>query len=128
MEKDLFRFKITLLLLPVIPAIILWWKNHVQIAIVIAAVCWGLLALLLICNLIRMNIDKPVYCFIKTILKYIGIFLSGIALIFTWIFAVFPTGLLSILFKRDRLGLKQTDKNTYWKDVKETEPSYENQY
>lgn len=128
MEKELFKFKITLFLLPIIPSAILWYKNHLQIAVAVISVCWGILLGLLLFNLFRFNIDKPVYLFIKKLLKYMGIVLSAVALVFSWLFTVLPTGIISLLFKRDRLNLKKTCKATYWKDFKETEPSYENQY
>lgn len=128
MEKELFKFKITLFLLPIIPAVILYYKHHYHIACGFVSVCWGLLFTLLICNLFRFNIDKPVYKFLKKCLKCIGIVISVAALLVTWILAIFPTGIIAIISKRDRLSLKKQDTNSYWKDVKEVQPSYENQY
>lgn len=128
MGKELFKFKITLLLIPIIPAVILWYKGYIRFATVFASICWGILLGLLIFNLFGRNIDEPVYKLIKKLLKYAGIILSAAALVFTWIFTVFPTGIISQMSKRDRLGLKKTDNKSYWKDVEEKEPSYENQY
>ena len=128
MKKELIKFKITLLLMPVIPALILWYKNHIQLAIGFTSICWGILLSLLIFSLSGKNIDEPVYKFIKKILKFAGMILSASALIFIWLFAVFPTGIISLFSKRDRLNLKFTEEKSYWKDAEEKEPSYENQY
>ena len=128
MEKEVFKFKITLLLMPIIPAVILWYKSHIQLAIAFTSILWGILAGLAVFNLLGRNIDEPVYKTVKKILKYIGAILSSTALIFTWFFAIFPTGIIALLSKRDRLNLKSANEKTYWKDFKEKEPSYENQY
>ena len=128
MEKELLKFKITLLLLPVIPATILYYKHHYNIVYLLLAVCWGLLFILLLTKFFGINADKPVYEFIKKCLKYLGIVLSVIALVITWVCAVFPTGIIALLAKRDRLSLKKQNTKSYWKDVKDVQPSYENQY
>ena len=128
MEKELFKFKIILILLPIIPSVILYYKNHPQIAIAFCSICWGIFLGLLIFRVFGRNIDEPVYQIIKKILKYAGIILSTSALVFTWIFTVFPTGVIALITKRDRLNLNKTEKQSYWKDTEEKEPSYENQY
>ena len=128
MEKELLKFKITLFFLPVIPVAILYYKHHYRIAGGIVSICWGLLFIILILGLFGVRADKPVYEFIKKCLKYLGIVLSVIALVITWVCAVFPTGIIALLSKRDRLCLKKQDTKSYWKDVKEVLPSYENQY
>lgn len=128
MEKELLKFRITLFLLPVIPAVILYYKHHYNIAYGFVSVCWGLLFILSVLGLFGVKADKPVYELIKKCLKYLGIVLSVIALLITWVCAVFPTGIIALVAKRDRLSLKKQDTQSYWKDVKDVQPSYENQY
>lgn len=126
--KELKKFKITLLVLPVIPCAILWYRHYIIAAISIITVCWAILFLLLSVNLFGINIDKPVYSFVKKVLAFIGSMLSCIALIFVWFCTILPTGIIAKCVKRDRLCLNKSNKNSYWKDVVEKEPSYENQY
>lgn len=127
-EKDLKQFKIMLLVLPVVPDIIFYFKGHLNVAIVFTAVLWGLLFFLLVTNLIGFNIDKPVYKAVKFLLKTAGIILSSIALVITWFLAVLPMGILAKIVKRDRLKLNKPKGNSYWVDYVEKEPTYENQY
>lgn len=127
-KKELSRFKITLLFLPIIPCGILIYKHHIFAAELFAAICWVLLLLMLIPNIFGKNIDKYVYIFVHKILEIIGNLLAVIALVFTWFCTVFPTGLIAKIVKRDRLRLNPPKSNSFWIDVKEKEPSYENQY
>lgn len=127
-EKDIKQFKLMLLILPIVPDIIFYFKGHINIAVVFTSVLWGLLFVLLVTNMIGFNIDRPVYKAVKFILKIAGIILSAIALIITWIFTVFPMGILAKMVKRDRLRLKKTNGTSYWVDYVEKEPTYENQY
>lgn len=127
-EKDLKKFKITLLLLPIIPCAILFYKQHYTISWIILGFCWGMLFFMLSVSLLGKNIDKFVYVFVHKILSFIGIILSSFALIFVWICTIFPTGIIAKLVKRDRLILDKKQNNSYWKDVQDKEPTYENQY
>lgn len=127
-KQDCTKFKIALLLLPIIPSIILYFKGHINIAVYLISVFWSVLIVLLFANLIGKNIDKPAYKFFHGILRFIGTVLSTIALFFTWIFTIFPTGVMAKIRKRDRLSLNKKDVKSYWKDVEEKESSYENQY
>ena len=126
--KELKRFKITLLVLPIIPCAILWYKHYVTLAFTIIAVCWLILFLMLSVNLFGINIDKSVYKFVKKILAFSGSILSGLALIFVWFCTIMPTGIIAKFVKRDRLLLSKNNKNSYWKNVVAKEPTYENQY
>ncbi len=126
--KDLKKFKLTLLLFPVIPAVILYWKNYTDIALLLVEVCWAILMTLFVARAFGKNIDKPIYNLIRLILKYAGMFISAIALTVTWLCAILPTAIVAKIKGRDRLLINKTNKKTYWKDVKISEPSYENQY
>lgn len=126
--KELKKFKITLLVLPIIPCVILWYKHYITAAITIIAVCWLILFLMLSVNLFGINIDRSVYKLVKKILAFLGSILSGLALIFVWFCTILPTGIIAKCVKRDRLRLNKSSKSSYWKDVVEKEPSYENQY
>lgn len=127
-EKDLRQFKISLLLLPIIPAIILYFKHHYTIATILLIVFWSLLILTLLPRLIGKNADKFMYGFCRTILNFLGAIIAGIALIITWFCAILPTALLAKAMKRDRLSLQKQNVSTYWKEAKKSEPTYENQY
>lgn len=127
-EKDIKQFKLMLLMLPIVPDIIFYFKGHINIAVIFTSVLWGLLFVLLVTNMVGYNIDRPVYKAVKFILKIAGIILSAIALIITWIFTVFPMGILAKIVKRDRLRLKKPNGTSYWVDYVEKEPTYENQY
>ncbi len=127
-RKDLNRFKITLLILPIIPCLILYFKNHIQAAGIVLSFCWIILLISIILNFIKKGTDKYIYNFIHKILKITGIILSTIALIFVWIFTIFPTGIIAKIVKRDRLSLQKKNKLSYWKDFDKKEVTYENQY
>ena len=126
--KDLRQFKITLLLLPVIPAIILYFKHHYTVTACLLCIFWGILALTILPRLVGKNADRPIYLACKKILEILGTIIAGIALVFTWIFAIFPTAVIAKITKRDRLVLKKQNTESYWKEAKKSEPTYENQY
>lgn len=60
--------------------------------------------------------------------KTAGEFISRVILFFVYIFAVMPTGLIMKTVKRDRLGLKKKNVETYWKDCKKEQTDYEYQF
>ena len=127
-EKDLKQFKLMLLVLPIVPDIIFYFKGHIKIAVILTAILWGMLFILLVTNMLGFNIDKPVYKAVKFLLKTAGVILSSIALVITWIFTVLPMGILAKIVKRDRLRLNKPKGDSYWVDYVEKEPTYENQY
>lgn len=127
-QKDLKQFKLTLLLLPILPAIILYFKHHVLFAEILLGVFWAVLIITLVLSLIFKSADRFMYKLCRLFLNFLGAILAGIALIITWLFAILPTGLLAKALKRDRLSLNKQDVTSYWKDVKSKEPTYENQY
>ncbi len=122
--NELTKFAITLGLLPWIPAFLLYKHSHVDYAIAVLAI---FLSLSLICFL-----SKKFANIFKTTLEKIGAFLGKyiaiIVLGFGYIIAVVPTGFLMKLVKRDRLRLKKTETNTYWKDQDSTNTDYEYQF
>lgn len=126
--KDLQKFKLTLLLFPIIPCIIFYFKNKLVIGLSVVAVCWFFLALMIIFSLVKKNSDKYIYFLIHAILKFLGTILAGIALIITWFCTILPTGIIAKMVKRDRLMLNKTKTESYWKDVPTKEATYENQY
>ena len=83
---------------------------------------------LFVARLFCKNIDKPIYHFVRIILKFLGMVISAVALTITWICAILPTAIVAKIKGRDRLVLKKKNVNSYWKDVKASEPTYENQY
>ena len=127
-DKDLKKFRITLLLFPIIPVVIFYFKNKLVLGLSLVGICWAFLALMLIFNLVKKGSDKYIYFLIHGILKAAGVVLSVIALAFTWFCTILPTGIVAKLAKRDRLLLKKPKTQSYWKDVPVKEATYENQY
>ena len=128
-EKDLKKFKLTLFLLPIIPSIILYYKNHTNIAYALTIICWLSFLIAVIGKIFYKKIDRLVYDFYKKLLKILGVFISSVALVFTWFCTILPTGIIAKLMKRDRLNLNKKEVKSYWKDIQESnEDTYENQY
>ena len=122
--NELTKFAITLVLLPWIPAFILYKHAHSDYALAILAI---FLCLSLLCF-----ISKNFAQFFKSNLEKIGAFLGKylaiIVLAIGYIIAVVPTGLLMKLVKRDRLKLKKYNTGSYWKDHDNTNSDYEYQF
>lgn len=127
-SKDLRKFKITLLLFPIIPSLILYFKNYLTAALLFVEICWAILLTLFVARLFGKNIDKFVYKIVRLILQFFGFVISSVALVFTWFCTILPTAIIAKIKGRDRLLLKRTNKKSYWKDAKKSEPTYENQY
>ena len=79
-KEDLKKFKLSLLILPIIPSIIFYYKHHETVAIYFIAIFWCLLLIALIPKL-----DKFVYKFCKKFLNILGALIAGIALVVTWL-------------------------------------------
>lgn len=126
--KDLQQFKLALFILPIIPSIIFYFKNHYRIAICLLIFFWSIFLLDLLLGLIGKNAEISLYNICKKILDILGTIIADIALVFIWFCAILPTGLFAKLLKRDRLNLVKANKKSYWKEVQETEQTYENQY
>lgn len=127
-SKDLRKFKITLLLFPIIPSLILYFKNYLTAALLFVEICWAILLTLFVARLFGKNIDKFVYKIVRLILQFFGLVISSAALVFTWFCTILPTAIIAKIKGRDRLLLKKTNTKSYWKDAKKSEPTYENQY
>jgi predicted membrane protein len=127
-KKDIAKFKIALFLFPIIPSIILYYKHHYTLSIMIIVFCWAIFLTMITLSIFSKNSDKRIYKTIHIILKYLGIIISSIALFITWVFAIFPTAVCAKIQKRDRLGLTRRNTTSYWKKAKEDEKTYENQY
>lgn len=127
-EKDLRKFKLTLLFFPVIPSVILYLKNHVTVALLLLEICWAILLTLFVVRLFGRNADKFVYKIIRILLQVVGAVISAIALVITWFCTILPTAIVAKIKGRDRLSLKKKNVKSYWKNVKVSEPTYENQY
>lgn len=126
--KDLRKFKITLLFFPIIPSLILYFKNYVTAALLLVEICWAILLTLFVARLFGKNIDKFMYKIVRLILKFLGLVISSAALVFTWFCTILPTAIIAKIKGRDRLLLKKNNTKSYWKDAKKSEPTYENQY
>jgi hypothetical protein len=118
------KFALTLLLMPWIPAFIIYKHGHFEPALVVIGV---FLFTSFVCF-----ISQKVSLWLKETLskigKFLGKYLAIIALAFVYIFAVLPTGTLAKIIGRDRLRLKKQNLKTYWIDYKNENTDYEFQF
>ena len=122
--NELTKFAITLVLLPWIPAFIIYKHSHSDYALAILSI--------FVCLSLLCFISKDFAQFLKSSLEKVGDFLGKhlaiIVLAIGYIIAVTPTGLLMKLVKRDRLKLKKYNTNSYWKKYDNTNTDYEYQF
>ena len=122
--NELTKFAITLGLLPWIPAFLLYKHSHQDYAVI-------LLLIFLTLSLASFISKKFAHIF-KSLLTKIGNFLGKYIAIFVlavgYIVAVVPTGFLMKIVKRDRLRLKKTNVESYWKNYDNTNTDYEFQF
>lgn len=71
---------------------------------------------------------KKVFLKIKKFSEFINNKIAQIALFFVYVFAIIPTKILNLIFKRDRLRLKKQNKKSYWIKVEEKENNWDLQY
>ena len=122
--NELTKFAITLGLLPWIPAFLLIKHGHKDIAIYV-------LAIFLTLSLICFASKKFTHWLKSTLTKtgnFLGKYIAIIVLAIGYILAVFPTGLLMKIVKRDRLRLKKPNLKTYWVDYENKNTDYEFQF
>lgn len=122
--SDLTKFSISLTLIPIIPA----WLIYKHICSYGAGIFLGffwLLALISFCN-------KRIAADLKTLFEKIGAFLgkyiSNIALFFIFVVAVIPTKIMMVIARRDRLKRRSFNDETYWIDCGEQKHDYELEY
>ncbi len=121
--KEYQKAGVSFTLFPLIPTYLLYKYHHAALAKYFIVSC---LVVALIC-FANKNAGEAIFNNGKKLGKKLGEIFSVIALFFTYIFAVLPTGLIMKLIKRDRLQLKKTKSNTYWKDIT-AEDNYEYQF
>lgn len=120
-KRELF---LGLFVLPVVPSILLWQKVDINYLMILFFVFWGLL---LICFFSK-RFASFIFVNIKKLLKKLGEIFSIIALVFVYIVAIIPTGLIIKLVKRDRLLLKNHNNSSYWKKFEHHSENYESQF
>ena len=122
--SELTKFSISLSLIPLIPAWLVYKYICPYGAAILLGICW-ILALITFFN-------KKIAQDLKNLLDKIGAFLgkyiSICALFFIFVVAVIPTKLLMMIVKRDRLKRRSFDQETYWIDCTETKHDYELEY
>ena len=64
----------------------------------------------------------------KIIQHIVGAVLAAILLTIIYMVAILPTGIVMKILGRDRLKLKKSKADTYWKNTDETDKSYELQF
>ena len=122
--NELTKFAITLGLLPWIPAFLLNKHGHQDIAVYI-------LTIFLTLSLISFISKKFAHWFKSTLTSignFLGKYLAIIVLAIGYLLAVFPTGILMKIVKRDRLRLKKPNLKTYWVDYENKNTDYEFQF
>ncbi len=120
-KRELF---IGLFVLPVLPSILLWQKVDVNYLMFLFFVSWGLL---LVCFFSK-QVASFIFLNAKKLAKKIGEIFSIIALIFVYIVAIIPTGLLIKLVGRDRLLLKKMNGSSFRKKFEHHSDNYESQF
>lgn len=123
-EKEIKKMRLMFLLIPIIPALILFKHSHLTAIVILLATFWSIFIL----TLISKTIANFIYIYSKKTLKILGDTLAKIALFLIYVCAVIPTGLIMKLSKRDRLRLKKQNLESYWKDIKEENPNHEYQF
>lgn len=118
------KFAMTLGLLPWIPAFLLYKHSYDVLAVQILAV---FLFLSIVCFLSK-SFAKKFKDILTAIGNFLGKYIAIIVLAIGYIVAVFPTGLLMKIVKRDRLRLKKPNINTYWVDYDKKNTDYEYQF
>ncbi len=74
-----------------------------------------------------MSTFEKIYNFQQKIVRKIGRTIAPVVLGVVYVAAVVPTGILMKLVCRDRLALKKSNTQTYWKNIDEEE-NYEFQF
>lgn len=122
--KDKNKFLLTLFVLPLAPAVILFKFGHLKLALGVLILFW----FFGVFSFFNPSFADFLHHNSKKLTKFLGDNLAKAVLFVVYIFCVFPLGLLMKLIKRDRLGLKKKRNGSYWKDVKEEDSSYEYQF
>lgn len=124
-QKDKKQFILTLFILPIAPAVLLFKFGHLKLALEVLILLWFLACF----NLISATFFDFFYRNSKKFTKFLGDNLAKIVLFIVYVLCVLPTGFLVKLIKRDRLSLKKGVKTSYWKDLKvEEDHNYEYQF
>ncbi len=118
------KLSITLTLLPLIPAVILYRHSLVNFAVIVIAVFWILAILCILSKSFSVRLKK----LLNIIGNFLGKYIAIVVLAIGYIFAVLPTGLLMKIVKRDRLRLKKPNVETYWLDNENKNTDYEYQF
>ncbi len=118
------KLAITLTLLPLIPAVILYKHSLLMVAVTVLAVFWILAILCFVSKSFSVKFKK----LLDKIGSFVGKYIAIVVLAIGYIVAVLPTGLLMKIVKRDRLRLKKPDIKTYWLDNENKETDYEYQF
>ena len=120
-KRELF---IGLFVLPVLPSIILWQKVDINYLMFLFFIFWGCLLV----SFVSKRFASFIFLNAKKLAKKIGEIFSVIALIFVYIVAIIPTGLLIKFVGRDRLLIKKANVVSYWKKFEHSNENYESQF
>jgi len=122
--SELTKFSITLTLVPLVPAWLIYKYICPYGAAIFLGICW-LLALITFFN---KKIAKDLKALLEKVGAFLGKYISICALFFIFVVAVIPTKLVMMLVKRDRLKRRSFDDETYWIDCGDVKHDYELEY
>jgi len=122
--SELTKFSISLTLVPLVPAWLLYKYVCPYGAGIFLGLCW-ILALVTFLN-------KKIASDLKNLFEKIGAFLgrhiANIILFIIFIIAVIPTKILMVIVRRDRLKRRSFNDETYWLECGEDKHDYELEY
>ena len=121
---DCKKLAITLTLLPLIPAVILYKHSLLMVAVTLLIIFWLLAVLCFVSKSFSVKFKK----LLDKIGSFLGKYIAIVVLAIGYLVAVLPTGVLMKIVKRDRLRLKKPNVETYWLDNENKNTDYEYQF
>ena len=121
---DCKKLAITLTLLPLIPAVILYKHSLLMVAVTLLIIFWLLAVLCFVSKSFSVKFKK----LLDKIGSFLGKYIAIVVLAIGYLVAVLPTVVLMKIVKRDRLRLKKPNVETYWLDNENKNTDYEYQF
>ncbi len=122
--SELTKFSISLILVPIVPA----WLIFKYICPYGAGIFLGFFWILALVSFFNKEIAYKLKGLFGKIGAFLGKHIANIILFFIFIIAVIPTKILMVFARRDRLKRRSFDDETYWLNCTETQHDYELEY
>ncbi len=122
--SELTKFSISLTLIPIVPA----WLIYKYICPYGAAIFLGFFWILALISFINKKFASELKHLLDKVGAFLGKYISYAALFFIFVIAVIPTKLMMVIAKRDRLKRRSFDDETYWIDCSSQKHDYELEY